>query len=52
MKKYNIPAENVIRHYDVTGKNCPKYFVEDEEAWKQFKADIKTAIANGGFEDG
>lgn len=23
MKKYNIPKENVIRHYDVSGKLCP-----------------------------
>lgn len=23
MKKYNIPISNVIRHYDVTGKQCP-----------------------------
>lgn len=23
MKKYNIPASNVIRHYDVSGKLCP-----------------------------
>lgn len=23
MKKYNIPIENVIRHYDITGKLCP-----------------------------
>lgn len=23
MKKYNIPPERVIRHYDVTGKYCP-----------------------------
>ena len=23
MKKYNIPKERVIRHYDVTGKLCP-----------------------------
>lgn len=26
MKKYNIPASNVIRHYDVTGKVCPAYW--------------------------
>ena len=26
MKKYNIPAANVIRHYDVTGKLCPAYW--------------------------
>ena len=23
MKKYNIPEERVIRHFDVTGKSCP-----------------------------
>lgn len=37
MKKYNIPIENVLRHYDVTGKICPKPFVENLEDWKQFK---------------
>ena len=26
MKKYSIPKENVIRHYDVTGKLCPAYW--------------------------
>ena len=33
MQKYNIPAENVIRHYDVTGKLCPAYWV-DNSKWK------------------
>ena len=27
MKKYNIPADHVIRHYDVTGKICPNPYV-------------------------
>lgn len=26
MEKYNVPASNVIRHYDVTGKACPAYW--------------------------
>lgn len=26
MKKYNIPASRVIRHFDVTGKSCPAYW--------------------------
>lgn len=26
MRKYSIPKENVIRHYDVTGKLCPVYW--------------------------
>ena len=40
VKKYNIPKSRVIRHYDVTGKNCPAYFVKDEEAWKKFRDEI------------
>ena len=35
-----ISRKHVIRHYDVTGKSCPKYFVENEDAWKRFKKDI------------
>lgn len=37
MKKYNIPLGNVIRHFDVTGKICPKPFVDDAAAWNKFK---------------
>lgn len=29
MKKYNVPAANVIRHFDVTGKLCPAYWTSD-----------------------
>ena len=42
--KFNLTEQDVIRHYDVTGKNCPKYFVENEDAWNQFKADVKNAM--------
>ena len=37
MKSYNIPIDNVIRHYDVTGKKCPAPFVDDPKLWKRFK---------------
>lgn len=37
MKKYNVPAENVIRHYDVTGKSCPEPFVSNSARWMSFK---------------
>lgn len=46
--KFNLNAQDVIRHYDVTGKNCPKYFVENEDAWNQFKADVKRAMKASG----
>ena len=38
--KFDLNENDVIRHYDVTGKNCPKYFVENEAAWEKFKSDI------------
>lgn len=35
--KFDLAVDDVIRHYDVTGKNCPKYFVEHEDAWEDFR---------------
>lgn len=43
-KKYQLTEQNVIRHYDVTEKICPKYFVEHEDAWQDFLADIADAL--------
>lgn len=43
--KFDLNEENVIRHYDVTGKVCPKYFVEHEDAWENFRQDVKEALA-------
>lgn len=44
--KFDLDTDAVIRHYDVTGKNCPKYFVENEDAWALFKADVNAALEN------
>lgn len=30
----------LIRHHDVTGKICPKWFVDHPDAWEQFKRDV------------
>lgn len=38
------PAEDVIRHYDVTGKQCPRYYVEHPEAWETLKEDVREAM--------
>ena len=38
--KFDLTEENLIRHYDVTGKICPKYFVEHPDAWETFKKDV------------
>lgn len=34
MSKYNVPVDRVIRHYDVNGKPCPAYWVDDA-LWEQ-----------------
>ena len=44
MRKYNIPIDKVIRHYDVVGKVCPKPFVVNVGAWNNFKAKLETNI--------
>lgn len=45
MTKYNIPADHVIRHYDVTGKICPNPYVYNhtQHTWEAFKAALVTA---------
>lgn len=40
MKTYNIPLDNVVRHFDVTGKLCPAQYI-NEESWKGFKELLK-----------
>lgn len=29
--EYNLKEEDILRHYDVTGKDCPRYFVANED---------------------
>ncbi|MBQ9391319.1 MAG: N-acetylmuramoyl-L-alanine amidase [Lachnospiraceae bacterium] len=43
-KKYGLSSSGVIRHYDVTGKACPKYFVDNEDAWKSFLKDVEKKL--------
>ena len=39
--RYNLSYKDVIRHYDVTGKQCPLYFVDHKDKWKEFRHDVK-----------
>ena len=38
--KYEIDTASVIRHYDITGKESPKYYVDNPETWDQFLDDV------------
>lgn len=54
MKQYKIPVENVIRHYDVSGKMCPRPFVGSDVntyynttgdvQWQRFKERIEDEV--------
>lgn len=48
MKKYNIPASRVVRHYDVCNKVCPGWSGwtrKNDKIWKQFKKDIQSTTS-------
>ncbi|MDR1000391.1 MAG: N-acetylmuramoyl-L-alanine amidase [Clostridiales bacterium] len=34
------PYQDIQRHYDVTGKLCPLYYVNNPSAWEKFKTDV------------
>lgn len=42
----------LIRHYDVTGKGCPKYFVDYPATWEQFKKDVAAKMVKAENESG
>ena len=43
-RRFDLPADSIIRHYDVTGKICPKYYVEHEDAFIAMKNRVKEAV--------
>ena len=44
-REYNLdPGTDVIRHYDVTGKLCPLYFVEHEDEWEDLRREVAELV--------
>lgn len=41
MDTYDLTTDQIIRHYDVTGKECPLYYVQHPDAWQQFLTDLE-----------
>ena len=51
--RYNLKKEDIIRHYDVTGKDCPRYYVANEDKWEELKNDVFNYIEeNSVLNDG
>ncbi|MFF0831041.1 glucosaminidase domain-containing protein [Brevibacillus sp. NPDC003359] len=55
LKRYGWGVDRLWRHFDVTGKNCPAYFVSDDfarrftgltaqQAWAKFKDDVQRVL--------
>lgn len=52
MKKYNIPVDHILRHYDVTGKICPNPYVynQTDHTWDEFKTAVNADEAVPGWD--
>jgi N-acetylmuramoyl-L-alanine amidase len=35
-RRYALELKDIYRHFDITGKECPLYFVKHEEEWDYF----------------
>jgi|GEM_PF-2090328 len=42
--RYNFELSAVFRHYDVTGKSCPMYYVNNSGEWTKLKNDIASGV--------
>jgi N-acetylmuramoyl-L-alanine amidase CwlA len=45
LRKYHFTTDHLFRHFDITGKDCPKMMLESI-AWNKFKSDIKKAMSD------
>ena len=43
-RAFDLDASNLLRHYDITEKECPKYYVDNPEAWETFKAEVQDLL--------
>ena len=42
--EFELTADDVIRHYDITGKECPLYYVVNEDEWNEMRENIADGI--------
>lgn len=43
-RREGLTINDIIRHYDVTGKECPRYYVRNESEWIKFKNDVANKL--------
>lgn len=47
MAKHDLKIHNLHRHFDITGKNCPSWFVRNPSQWNQFRLDCEGCFVIG-----
>lgn len=45
LKKYSLTVNDLYRHYDITGKSCPKMMLAEKD-WDNFRNDVKSSFEN------
>lgn len=43
-KEFSLDETQIIRHYDITGKECPRYYVKNEGEWENLKKDVEELL--------
>lgn len=44
LNEFSLDENDILRHYDITEKICPKYYVENEDEWDNLKKDVKEEL--------
>lgn len=44
-RKFGLTADDIIRHYDVTGKRCPLWYVDHPEDFAAFRKRVEALIS-------
>lgn len=50
-KKYNLSVNKIIRHHDVTGKDCPKYYVQNENEFLEIRRKVAEKLNINSADD-
>jgi len=45
LNKYEFTLKNLYRHYDITGKDCPKMMIE-EAKWQSFRNEVNVGLTH------
>ncbi|MCB1201960.1 MAG: N-acetylmuramoyl-L-alanine amidase [Leptospiraceae bacterium] len=48
LRRHGLNESNLWRHYDITGKDCHRWFVKNPDEWDRFRGDVARALGREG----